>query len=209
MATVAVPSYIEKAQRLYLEQLKNVNILDSSLPLRAFPCRQLWQGTIQKGWVGSRDDRETGGPRQSAPQEAPQATLLVELASPAILPPPLTVNAAHPTSRRCRGDGSTVRVEWKKRLGNPAPRTTSTSRLWGSSSLTGLDMLLKGCTRRRRVMILPPPPKSERGRARETFSAGTPPRPPLCLLFHKGRGQGPSADSGLASVCRHVSLTSN
>ena len=31
----------------------------------------------------------------------------------------------------------------------------------------------------------------------------------MCLLTHKGRGQGPSAGSGLATVCRHVSLTSS
>ena len=46
--------YIKKAQRPYLEQLKNVNILDFSLPLRVFPFRQLWQGTIQKGEFGAK-----------------------------------------------------------------------------------------------------------------------------------------------------------
>ena len=57
----------------------------SSLPLRVLPFRQLWQGTIQKGESGGRDDIRTGGPKHSAFQEAPHATLIVELAYPAIL----------------------------------------------------------------------------------------------------------------------------
>ena len=103
----------------------------------------------------------TGGPRQSASQEASQATLLVELAYPAIPSPPLTVNAAHPTSIRCRGDGSTKRVELKQVPLDFLVEHNFHLAPLGSSSLTGPDMLPKGMhSPPNSECSVPPPPKS-------------------------------------------------
>ena len=165
----------------------------------------------------------TGGPRQSASQEASQATLLVGLTDPAIPSPPLTVDATHPTSRHCSDDGSAkTRVELKQ-----APLDFCFARdfhlaVWGSSSLTGPDTLPKGMHSPPNSECSTPPPELTVRSGYKKPLRETLPRPPRAYFSQRTRAEAVSrfrfryclqarvrsvkpTDPPTAIVCRHVS----